>query len=352
MARVMAKRVFQMLVAHAPGRVKRLVPGRVKQWMKSRYARRNVLIDIVGSCNLECPSCPSGAAERNPGGMMSLETFERIIDRVASEYPGTTVDLFNWTEPLLHPQIAQFVQITRAHRLRSSISTNLNILRDPDALAAAQPESITVSLSGFTQPVYVIGHKGGDVERVKGNMVRLSHSLLKAGSRTRVEVYFHKYRHNLHEVSLMREYASSLGFLFKAGWAYYMPIERVRSYVEGTLPGAEREFVESRFALNIKRAVEATEPFRHEPCALISSSLALDCRGTVQLCCAVYNSKKFSIGSLLDTPTETIEKKILTHPYCDGCMRNGLHIYALWHEHEIRSEYERIAREGSGTQSG
>jgi hypothetical protein len=54
---------------------------------------------------------------------------------------------------------------------------------------------------------------------------------------------------------------------------------------------------------------------------------------------------EFSIGSYLDTPTETIEKRILTHPYCNGCMRHGLHTYALWHGHAIRPEYERIAQE-------
>jgi hypothetical protein len=46
-------------------------------------------IDIVGTCNLSCPSCPTGnftigdfaAAQKRPTGLMKLELFRAILEK-------------------------------------------------------------------------------------------------------------------------------------------------------------------------------------------------------------------------------------------------------------------------------
>ena len=341
----MIKETLKRLSLWVPQSIKMYVPQAVKQFFRRHYASRTVVIDIVGSCNLSCPSCPSGGVSGNRGGRMSLEMFRRIMEKVARENPGTTVAIFNWTEPLLHPQVPEFIETIREFGLKSRISTHLNNLQDPHRLALSNPDGITISLSGFTQEVYSIGHKDGDIEIVKNNMRRLSEALRANRATTEVTVYYHKYLHNLSEVDRMREYAESLGLKFGAGWAYYMPIERVHDYVEGRLPESEVAFVEERFALNIRRAVAATEPYRAEPCAFPSTLLTLDCRGNVQLCCGVYDAERFTIGSYLDTPLKVIEQKLQTHSYCGECTAHGLHIYTSWHGHRINEKYEEIATE-------
>jgi MoaA/NifB/PqqE/SkfB family radical SAM enzyme len=342
----MLRTSVKTLKALIPKWVKDKVPAGIKTYLRPIYLSRTVVIDIVSACNLSCPSCPSGSnAKKNYGGKMSLEMFKKVLAKVAQEQPGTTVAIFNWTEPLLHPEIDKFLVAIKQYGLKSRISTNLNILRDADKVAAANPEGITISLSGFTQGVYAVGHRGGNIELVKENMRRLSAALRNAKASTDVTVYYHKYLHNLHEIDLMREYSESLGFSFGAGWAYYMPVERVQAYIEGTLPYSEREFVDNYFALNIRQAVDAAKPFRHEQCLFPTTQLTIDCRGNVQLCCAVYNSERFSAGSYLETPLNVIEKRLSTHPYCRECARYGLHIYASWHGHKIHSVYEEIAQE-------
>jgi len=322
------------------------MPESVKSFLRTKYLPRTVLIDIVGSCNLKCPSCPAGSSEaKNPGGRMDIGMFREIIKKVANEQPGTTVSIFNWTEPLQHPEVDRFLLTIKEYGLKSRISTNLNILRDADKIAAANPDGITVSLSGFTQDIYARGHRGGNVEVVKENMRRLSAALRSAKSSADVTVYYHKYKHNLHEIDLMREFSESLGFSFGADWAYYMPVERVEAYVKGMLSAEDAGFVEEMFALNIKRAVDVARSFRAEQCLFPATQLTIDCHGNVQLCCAVYNSERFSIGSYLETPFNEIERGLLTHPYCRECMKCGLHIYASWHGHKIHSIYENIAME-------
>ena len=68
-------------------------------------------IDIVGTCNLRCPTCPVGnfpAADR-PKGFMAPDLFERILAkiRVDAVVAEPEVWLFNWGEPLLHPQLPE-----------------------------------------------------------------------------------------------------------------------------------------------------------------------------------------------------------------------------------------------------
>lgn len=85
--------------------------------------------DVVGSCNLRCPSCPVGnsADNVNARGMMSPSTLDRILKKAVSGCEVTCVNLFNWTEPLLHPRIDEMVSVVKKYRIPCSVSTNLNI---------------------------------------------------------------------------------------------------------------------------------------------------------------------------------------------------------------------------------
>jgi MoaA/NifB/PqqE/SkfB family radical SAM enzyme len=96
------------------------------------------------------------------------------MDKAVAECALDGVGLFNWTEPLLHRDIADLVRIVQGHDVRCHLSSNLNVLRDPDILLAANPYLLRVSVSGFHQSSYGLTHRGGDVERVKHNMAVLA----------------------------------------------------------------------------------------------------------------------------------------------------------------------------------
>ncbi len=340
------KKVFKTISPFTPKGLKNIIPGRVKNFLRARYVSKTVIIDIVGTCNLKCPSCPNGYFEnKNSIGMMSLDVFKKILEKIKREHPGAIVALYNWTEPFLHPQIVEFVKAIRAYGLKPKLSTNLNLLPlNLDEFVSANPGGITISLSGFTQKTYEIAHKGGNIETVKENMLKLISALRKANSPAIATVYYHKYLHNLNEVEPMEKFAKSLGFSFGADWAYFMPIEGVKKYIEGTLPESEVNFIETALALNIKDAVEEAKAFKNEQCLFPSTLLTIDWRGQVQLCCGVYDSNRFSIGSYLDTPSEIIEERLRHHPFCGECVKNGLHVYVSWHGNkEIRPVYEKIA---------
>jgi MoaA/NifB/PqqE/SkfB family radical SAM enzyme len=175
-----------------------------------------IYIDAFTTCNLRCPSCVVGDLNRsesrplNARRKMTPETLGQILDKALREIPAIDgVGFFNWTEPLLHPQIAALVNQVSRRGIRCWLSSSLNVLRDPDALLAAKPHEIIVSVSGFNQDVYKRGHRGGDIEIVKQNMRRLSEAAnksLKHGSRTWLRLVYHRYVDNSDDERLMEDY--------------------------------------------------------------------------------------------------------------------------------------------------
>ena len=198
-------------------------------------------IDVFSYCNLRCPSCLVGTRYGElsdwPRGLMSPELLGQILDKAVSECSISAVGLYNWTEPLLHPQIADLVRVVKSRGLPCALSSNLNVLRDPETLLAADPDFFRVSLSGFTQQTYEIGHREGDIEVVKQNMRRLAAARDVVRPHTQIEVFYHRYRYNGHELAPMQSFAESLGFHFTGTLAYLTTVEKIIAIARAEEPG-------------------------------------------------------------------------------------------------------------------
>jgi hypothetical protein len=137
------------------------------------------------------------------------------------------------------------VRAIKSRGLVCSLSSNLNVLREPEALLAEHPDYLRVSVSGFTQEIYARGHREGDIEQVKHNMQRLAAAHDAVRSNTHVEVYYHRYADNPHELPLMAEFARSLGFHFASTLAYVTTVEKIIAIAQGRTDrrrrGAPRE---------------------------------------------------------------------------------------------------------------
>ena len=284
----------------------------------------------------------------NAAGLMDPGLYDQIAAKARAEHRVFGIGLFNWGEPMLHPRLPEFVAITKRYGLDCHLSSNLNVLRNIDEVLAANPDHFRISLSGFTQESYGTTHAHGDIEKVKENMTRLSEAKKRVRrNRTRITVYYHKYRDNLREAAPMRDFAKALGFEWMENWAYYMPYEKVLQLVQGDLPSSEQAFVDSKFALPIRQAVElAKQTERDKPCPLLKGQLTVDHRGNLVLCCAVYDLTKNRLGSFVTMSEQEMSDAMQRHPTCDTCFHHGLHRYFSYHDSvALAASYDDLARQ-------
>ena len=117
----------------APGPVPESVLG-LKAW---RY-----VLEISSQCNLRCALCHAGNREgyQYKPGIMDMALMERILDKITTENPRAIVCAYVNSEPFLHPRLAECIASIKRRGLRCEVSSNLNFMRDLDAVLAARPD--------------------------------------------------------------------------------------------------------------------------------------------------------------------------------------------------------------------
>ncbi|TKJ75252.1 radical SAM protein [Pseudomonas sp. CFBP13508] len=296
----------------------------------------NMYIDIVGACNLSCPSCPMGNSENlNYKKSMQLEMFRQIVEKAKAE-GVRSIFLYNWTEPLVHPKIGEFIEIINAAGMASGISTNLNLSKNMEKALLAEPAYFRISLSGFHQETYKKGHAGGDIEVVKQNMLALHEIKQRLGLKTRVDVYYHRYLDNIDEEALMRGFSERLGFVFTTGYSVMMPLEKALAIVERdpSVTPTDHETL-TRLALPpYDDLINVVQHYPKQACMLKDDWLVIDCNGNTVLCCTIFNQTEYQVGKYLDMPLDELTRRKSTQQncvdMCNRCASKGLHIYSMF----------------------
>ncbi len=294
-------------------------------------------IDIVGTCNLRCPTCPVG----NTGlggraqGFMELELFNEILDKIVQESPDPEpqIWLFNWGEPLLHPQVATFVQAINERGLKSYLSSNLNIRKGIDSLIAAAPTDLKISLSGASTETYAQTHVRGKFELVVENMHKIRDALDRHQSGTHVWVGHHIYRHNLDEIHQMADLCHKLKFDHHPIPAFYQPLEALLEIAEGKEVDAPvLDLLLEHPSKYIHRFKEHRDS-RYD-CELRFNQTVINYDGSVALCCGVYKPENQLGVSFMQQSFSAIEELKYQHSFCNSCYQNGLQ-YAPSHIHNV-----------------
>ena len=89
-------------------------------------------IEITSNCNLHCRLCAHGHREmfyRN-NGTMGLALFEEILEKIKQESPSARVLPYQYCEPLLNPNLSEFVKAIKRRGFQTSIASNFNYVRD------------------------------------------------------------------------------------------------------------------------------------------------------------------------------------------------------------------------------
>jgi MoaA/NifB/PqqE/SkfB family radical SAM enzyme len=216
-------RVRRSLLGTALGRSR----ARVRHWLEPvRYlpfalgrprSPRSVAIDPLARCNLSCPLCPTGRGHHTSAGngILSLALYCKILDQLPKL---RTLSLFNWGEPLLHPQIDEIIAIAARRGIAVQAHSHLSLKKDDaffERLIDAGLSALWVSLDGASEETYSRYRVGGDFALAFANLERLAQLKRRYRSKTpRIVWKFIVNRHNAHEVETARGMARELGVEF------------------------------------------------------------------------------------------------------------------------------------------
>jgi len=318
-----------------------------RQLHLAQLANHYVLMDIVGTCNLRCPSCAVGNSEASRSkGVMKLETFRKILDKLKTDRPDCRkfhIDLFNWGEPALHTDLPAFIRLLNEYGMNSGISSNLNVFPRMKEVISESPSYIRVSLSGYRNETYQRTHRGGNVHAVMANLYRLREYIDSYKASTIVQVGFHIYRSNFpFDFLRIRELCDDLGFLFAPVLASFMPAEKVLDIACGQVDPSDRAVLDN-FVVPIEQQLEYRRQSlpRSTDCALLRrTTLGFD--GAVWLCCAVYGQDKVLAPNYLDVTWTELAQRKSEHSFCTDCTAH--HVDQIYNHVEPEVLHEEAAR--------
>lgn len=324
---------------------------RMKPW--------RVFLEINSLCNLHCPTCTKGNQEGydHQTGVMDEALMERILDKIQLENPQAIVFLYGNSEPWLHPKLPECISSIKRRGLNAQLSTNCNFVRRVDEVLAAGPDMIIISLSGFTQDIYERGHAGGKIDKVKANMRLIAEANARAAVKVNIQVNYHIYNDNEHEIQPMKEYAESLALGFFTSYARAISMENAIQYCRAhdpqatpfeiqkgrpdwnvALPPGGKIYADAMKRLKIP-PTEARKMYENIPmstvCPVGAGSMFTFIRhdGKTQMC-ACTADRRIVLSDYLDTTPEQMIEQRTNHSICKQCLKYRTNLYFHIVDHE------------------
>ena len=147
-----------------------------KEWPEMFHVGKFPLfidVEVTSDCNLKCPFCATTfRGKRIKKGFMPLNTGKKIIDEGAgNNLYGVKLNIRG--EPLLHPQIHEFISYAKQKGLIDVyFNTNALLLSEDvsERLIEARLDRLSISFEGYTKDVYERRRVGSDFEKVLENI--------------------------------------------------------------------------------------------------------------------------------------------------------------------------------------
>lgn len=288
------------------------------------------VVEVSGRCNLHCISCPraNGSGDHKQAGFMSLHTFQKVIDKMIAESPFVgNIQMYQWGEPLLNPDLPEMIAHANARGIKCAISSNLNLKADYQSLIRAKPEWLRISCSG-SGANYEQTHTGGSWKLFKHHLETISQWRTVYYPSMKVELFYHVYQHNRgKDYGTIKQLCQAHGIEFHPVNAYLIGLDDVLKHMEGAPLPEKTKRAESMLCVRLedgmhlarKQIAKACPSLR---CVLINPDLR------VSNCMMYYNRKdNTAANNYLETPLAEIEKKRRHCDLCRRCRSQAMHRY-------------------------
>lgn len=295
---------------------------RITHRLPWRTKNQQILIDLIDVCPGACPTCPVGVQPRRDGHRMSLDTFKQILDKAQKECNVWKVQLYRFSDPLMHPDIHLFIEECVARGIHCSTSSFLQKTTcDWEKVARSGVTEFRVSFSGWKN--MHIYQKPARITQFVDKFIMLSS--LPWSDRTSKVMFFHIYKDNGDEQKMARVWAESHGFKFVPFPATMMVYDHIiEGYTDEDLKTISMltETPEENIARHKRK------PRRNDWCGMQEGEITLDAYGNMRLCQLMFKTK-YIVGNYLDTPLADLRKKVMRDPMCPKCKAKGVGHYSL-----------------------
>ncbi|MBM4176077.1 MAG: radical SAM protein [Ignavibacteria bacterium] len=250
---------------------------------------RAAVIDPINICNLDCPLCAS-KTQNYDKGRMSFETFKIVLDKIPSL---KVLVLFNWGEPLLHPEIFQMIEESVSRSIYTITHSNFSLRQNFqffERLIGSGLHQLVISADGASQETYeryrVKGRFDWVIENIK-QTVAAKKNLRKRDPKIVWKFLVNKY--NEHEIDKAELMARELGVEItfdNMGLADDLP----DISFPGTLEERKNLWLpkNQKFILDYYRN-ENKLPINDKPCYQLFSSIVVNPDAKVTPCCWITN---------------------------------------------------------------
>jgi len=300
----------------------------------------SIRLDLSTHCQLKCPSCPTAQGKIDSELGSGFVSFDQFRDLIENNPELLHVELSNWGESLLNPQLPLILETAYRHNVIVTISNgaNLNTVK-PEALEAIvkyRVRQITCSIDGASQETYSQYRINGDYNRVIANIRSINHH--KRVHRTQFPILlwqFVAFGHNQHEIPRARALAAELGmeFYVKLSWDEQVsPLkdpEKVRQDVSGGFSSTS-EYL----------AANHSEYMGKKFCKQLFQSPQINWDGRILGCCINFwgdygNAYGQSLRNSLNNPQIRYAREMLLGkvPAAPNIPCTTCHVYKVMNQH-------------------
>ena len=295
-----------------------LMASATSSWDHIIQNRKSVTMDLIDRCNLCCPTCYRGQRYmKNTTDQIDFEYFKKIVDK--AELNGIyDFFIFNWTEPFLTRNLSNYLKYIKKKKLHTILSSNLSINCIDDFIQSLRYcDDIVISVSGFSDSVCTVNHKGMNIDFVKKNLEIIAAAKKNNKISTKVWIHYFLFDYSKHEYQAFKDYVDNLEL-------------NIVPWIGGGSPktqvvGEPEDNTDNKFFENFVNhdAFIRRNPQRIKTlCPVSSYPIPIDCRGEVFLCCHVPNCESTHVGNFLNEDFDVLMAKRFTHPLCTSCKKN------------------------------
>jgi MoaA/NifB/PqqE/SkfB family radical SAM enzyme len=176
---------------------------------------RKIYVEVTTACVLQCRMCVRHFWHELTG-TMSLHTFRTFIDQVRALPELPTIHFSGYGEPMMHPDILEFIRLAKSAGCRVELTTSgarLNRIVS-SALIDLDLDKLNVSIDGVTPEQYEDIRTGGSFDQVIDNLRDLWRLKMRRGgkhSNPQVAISFVAMKRNVGDLPLLPRLASLIG---------------------------------------------------------------------------------------------------------------------------------------------